>query len=121
MDESLARAIWDRFYRLDSLVVESKDTWLAGMNSRTEGSGHLFQHIIDNMGGYFLLQRSVLHEDVVFVEDLKEEGNQTLSFQKALDPVLAPLAPMVIFRRMWPEKPGSRGWRHDWSSFPLAD
>lgn len=130
-DEPLARSVWNTIHgggngpRLQSLTLHLENN----ASLPAEGQAQEWRQIyimLQKMKRSFLFQQSVCKDDeTLLVGEIPNEappGSASMAGGvSGLDTVEAPVrgSPLHIFRLVWPENKGSKGWNDDWFGMPL--
>lgn len=119
VDESLARSIWRAIdQNKEGRRLERLKLFPMG-NKYYHGHTHIFDVVVAEMSRSWLVERGPRDDQVdPIIQELGKlsrehdqvDNHWQDTFQGGLE---------ELFRSIWPCKVGSKGWRNDWSSFPL--
>ncbi|CAH0049047.1 unnamed protein product [Clonostachys solani] len=118
--ETLARSIWETV-RQGSKRLESLKLWADGPHPFGRGQCVIAESLFKSMSRSWLIERVPRDDgEVTNIKELNRSAREAYDRTEADGWAPRPKE-MEVFRRIWPSKEGSRGWRDDWSSGPLQD
>ncbi|KAH6629785.1 hypothetical protein C7974DRAFT_395218 [Boeremia exigua] len=122
VDETLARSIC---YAINQdktgTQLEHLKIWtMGGCEYNSEPGVYCDSEILRNLGRSWLIERNPRDDRNDFI--IRELGKHAEALKEKLtESKLTESALGQVFRSIWPSREGSKGWRHDWSSFPLRN
>lgn len=129
VDEMLARSIWDTTCQgkvgksLEFLKLWTRGGYQFGNNTSNGG----ISDVVDNLSRSWLIERDVRDDKNMIsiremdrrVREIRDREVEDVAKSRAPGRHIEDSDFMRVFRRIWPRKEGSKGWREDGASLPL--